>query len=211
MNVDSVANISAIIGGIDEPTKTLPNTFLYTDPIYPNKSFHPRLRAKYFKMCSHHLHPEYKAYIWFDGTFTLKPGFVEWAIDKLGEADCAFFSHVDRTNIVEELEHVVDGIRENDEYIITRYGDDPMTEQVETYLKEMPLNSGLYQGGLFIRRNTPKVNAAFDHWYIENTKWSVQDQLSLPYIIWKHGLTVNTIDSSLLLEGPYHEYNWHLY
>jgi hypothetical protein len=161
-------------------------------------------------MLTHMLHPNYTALVWADGAFQLQPGFVEWMIGHLGDADAAFFSHPDRTNIIDEMEFVYKGLADVP-YLKVRYTGEPMREQVQAYVQDglKVKNAPLISAGLFIRRNSDKVNRAFDHWYIENTKWSIQDQLSLPYIIWKHSLRVNHIPGNLLLKGPFHSYGGH--
>lgn len=160
-------------------------------------------------MLTHTLHPNYTALIWADGAFQLQPGFVEWMIGHLGDADAAFFLHPDRTTITDEMEYVYSTLETP--YVKVRYSGEPMREQVQSYLHDglVAKDAPLLAGGLFIRRNNDKVNRAFDHWYIENTKWSIQDQLSLPYVIQKHSLQVNHIPGNLLFKGPFHVHVGH--
>lgn len=160
-------------------------------------------------MCTHMLHSNYTAYIWADGSFALQPGFVKWMLEHLGDADAVFFRHPERSTIVEEMEFVYSGMSQAGaigNYLRARYRSEPMREQVQSYLQEGPAPEAmpLISSGLFLRRNTNRVNRAFEQWYIENTKWSIQDQLSLPYIIWKSGLRVNYIPGNLIYKGPYH-------
>jgi hypothetical protein len=199
--------ITANIGGIDASKSPIKNMFQYSD--FPSK-LPSRLQAKYYKMCSHWLHPEYDAYIWIDSSFTVQEGLIEWMVQQLGDADCAFFSHLHRSSIVDEADFVNQQMKAGNQYLLARYSGQKMTEQVNSYI-DSGFNTafGLYGGGLFIRRNTPKVNHAFDHWYIENTKWTIQDQLSLPYILWKHDLKFKVIDKHLLYRGPYHAFSNH--
>lgn len=160
-------------------------------------------------MCEHMLHPNYTAFIWADGAFTLKPGLVEWLLGHMGNADAAFISHPYRSTTTQEIEYMYSKMM-TDAYLKVRYSAEPMREQVQAYLQDgFPEAAPLIGAGLFIRRNTDKVNRAMEHWYIENTKWSIQDQLSLPFIIWKHDLTINYIPGSFLFRGPFHEYRGH--
>lgn len=150
------------------------------------------------------MQPNYTGLIWADGVVSLQPGVVEWLIEYLGDADAAFILHPYRSSIVEEMEFVYQEMA--DEYIKVRYGKEPMRAQVQQYLQDgfVPKAVPLVAAGLFIRRNSDKVNRVFEHWYIENTKWTIQDQLSLPYIIWKHKLKVNYIPGSFWNSGPFH-------
>lgn len=196
--------VTANIGGIDSTRPSIQNMFQYSS--FPSK-LPPRLQSKYYKMCTHWLHPEYDAYVWIDSSFEVREGLIEWMIEQMGDADCAFFSHLHRNSIVDECNFVEQQMQAGNPYLVARYADQPMKAQVQSYLKDgFNPEFGLYGGGLFIRKNTPKVNHAFDHWYIENTKWTIQDQLSLPYILWKHELKFKVLDKNLLYSGPFHRF-----
>jgi hypothetical protein len=46
-----------------------------------------------------------------------------------------------------------------------------------------PAHWGLVHSGLLVRRNTARMRAFDQAWWDEITKWSIQDQLSLPYLL----------------------------
>jgi hypothetical protein len=222
LNSSNTAIVTAITGGIDQgQLEPGPNVFVYDESTehlpFPRRDVNQRLSAKYFKMSTHWLHPESEAYIWVDGAFSIKLAELRsLLIEELGSADCAFFKHPDRQTIVQEMELVVNEIKKGapgSEYLSVRYGNESMKEQVDDYIAQgFPVDEyPLLNGGLFIRRNLPHVNAAFDHWLIENFKWTIQDQLSLPYILWKHNLTWKTISArgGNIWSGPYHEWRMH--
>jgi len=198
--------ITANIGNFDSPKSPISDMFSYTDSDF-SRDLQPRLKSKYFKMCSHWLQPKYDLHIWVDSSFEVREGFIEWMIEQLGDADCAFVKHPWNTSIGEEVVNTHNSVVDGDEYAKSRYAGENMVDQVKSYLQDgFPMDFGLFCGGIFIRKNIPHVNHAFDHWYIENIKWSMQDQLSLPYILWKHNLSLKVIDSDLY-GGPYH--TWH--
>ena len=213
---DNIHIISAIIGGIDQHTEfNHPNYHFFSDSsLFPRMDLTPRLRAKYFKMCGHQLYPTATALIWIDGNMEIKnPKFIEWMVTLMGDADCAFFKHNARNNVQEELDYCVDNM--SDPYIKARYGNEPMITQVQDYVKQgyNPRSGGLVCCGLFIRKTTEKVNQAFDHWFIENVKWSIQDQLSFPYIAWKYNLNVKEIPNDKhqsIFESDYHRLGGHM-
>ena len=157
----------------------------------------PRLRSKLPKMMAHALHPEFKAYAWADGSISSQAGFVDELLALLGDADCAFSPHIGRKSIGDEMDFVEWLITHKDASIIEAYGGQPMRAQVAAYRAQGLPDTCLYQGGLFVRRNTPKVNAAFEEWFSHNVVYSVQDQLSLPFVLWKHGVRVARIPSVL--------------
>lgn len=208
--------ISAVMGTIDRLQIQAGHGVLVFDELreplpFPRRDVNQRLRAKYFKMSTHWLNSNFSAYIWVDGSFSIEPaGLRAFMARQLASADCAFFLHPTRRTILQELEYVKEQIAEGSKYLLVRYGNESMDKQVDAYVDDgFPVGDyPLLGGGLFIRRNTPRVNAAFDHWLIENLKWTIQDQLSLPYILWKHNLTYNIINGHLL-SGPYHNHTKH--
>lgn len=74
-----------------------------------------------------------------------------------------------------------------------KYVDYPLVRQAETYLSEgMPADFGLYCCNLIGRRHTPAIRQFGLEWLAENEKWSIQDQISFPYLVWRTNLTVST-------------------
>lgn len=69
-----IAVVSAVTGQIDRP-QLQPGTgiFVYNETIeplpFPRQDVNQRLRAKYFRMSTHWLLPNYAAYIWVDAAF----------------------------------------------------------------------------------------------------------------------------------------------
>ena len=216
LTAEDVAIITAVTGGIDQQQlQPSADIFVYDETIeplpFPRHDVNERLRSKYFKMNTHWEHPEFSAYIWIDGAYTVHPVELrKWMIEQLGSADCAFFKHPERQTIVQESDVITEAVALGMPYLVVRYSGEPMKAQVDSYVAEgLPVDKFfLLNGGLFIRRNLPHVNAAFDHWFIENFKWTIQDQLSLPYILWKHNVTWRVLEGSIW-SGPYHSYRGH--
>jgi hypothetical protein len=167
---------------------------------------HPRLQAKVPKMLGWDMVFDYDLYIWADSCITFtKPNSVEWLIEKLGNNDMCFFRHQDkRVGIESELvfmEEHMKGLTGNTyamNYLNERYSTEPMREQVERYLSDKDFtDNALYSAGLFIYKNTEKVKAMMKDWYYQCARYSVQDQLSLPYVIQKFGIKVSMIDDNI--------------
>jgi hypothetical protein len=220
LNASSTLIVTAITGGIDRTSKEQlqqrQGMVVYHETKkklpFPRHDINERLRSKYFKMSTHWLHPNFAVYIWVDGKFTIDAEELRsWLVEELGSADCAFFKHPRRSSIVQEYKFVVNRSASGDKYMKVRYDNEPMKAQVDAYIAEgFPTEERmLLSGGLFVRRNSPRVNAAFDHWFIENVKWTIQDQLSLPYILWKHNLTYKMINGNVR-SGPHHKCNGHV-
>jgi hypothetical protein len=223
--MEKVAFISASLGGFDKnmqdahKRQTIPTDFYYfTDENFPPRThaLSPRLQAKIPKMFGWEMVPGYDYYIWADAVIMLcSEKAVEWLLSYVKYHDVAFFRHQDfRPTIMEELifmENHMSGKSMNyfaQQYLNMRYGSEPIRKQVEHYLKDpLFVDNHLYAAGLFIYKNKPHVRQMLRNWYLENAKWSVQDQLSLPYVLSGSGCSVNVIDDQIVY-NKYTEYFW---
>ena len=159
--------VSANLG--NDSNHLINHMIIYDDSsLFPYPNLTPRLKSNYFKMCTHSIHSS-SFFIWSDTSIILKEGIIDWLINRLGGFDALFFKHSEE--FINNPEQVKD------------YLDNGFDDQI-----------GLIDCGLFIRRNKPNVNNAFNEWFIEQVKWSMQDQLSLPYILWKHQIQFKLIE-----------------
>ena len=70
----------------------------------------------------------------------------------------------------------------------------------------MPTN-GLYAGGVIARRNNLTRVRFEDDWWHEILTRSVQDQLSLPYVLWKHNVKPGIIPGRVY-GTDFHTHHW---
>jgi hypothetical protein len=64
-----------------------------------------------------------------------------------------------------------------------------ITEQMRKYFSEgLPINVGLVETGVMVRRNTENNKKHCSLWFDEILNHSYRDQLSFNYILWKHKL-----------------------
>jgi hypothetical protein len=201
---------TAIFGGYDDlkeqPEQTIDCDFVcFSDRSLPEthgwrvvrqqgiRNLHPRLQAKYYKLMHHrlfipHFHQfpffgnklhDYTASIWIDASVKLRsPYFAEEMVASLGRYGMAMFIHPDRSCIYDEATLCCD---------FPKYCGLPLLEQVEHYRRKgYPEKNGLMAAGIIVRetgkRELSRVN---QEWWKENLRWSYQDQLSLPYVLWK--------------------------
>src|SRR5437879_1575817 len=67
-----------------------------------------------------------------------------------------------------------------------KYFDQPIAEQIESYRAEgYPARMGLIATGLIARSTAADLSAIEEMWWDENLRWSYQDQLSLPVVLWR--------------------------
>jgi hypothetical protein len=150
----------------------------YVQPKYA----HPRLSAKYYKVLSHVVLSEYDEVLWIDGSFEVHdPRFAFESFEYLEHASIALFLHPDRGCIYDEARV---------SQLMTKYRDQKIEGQVAHYWNEgFPAKAGLFAAGIIARRNAdPKIRDFNEAWMEQNEKWTYQDQLSLPYVLWKLGI-----------------------
>jgi len=198
-----IAVISANLGGIDDgvkiihPEQTLAEGyeiefFHLTDANYPlrHKALHPRLQAKIPKMLGYELYPGFDYYIWLDGNFSLvdQNSVMEFVRSCQG-LDACFFAHPYRKTVKDEFEFMLSKLN-NDQYLQDRYHNEYIEEQQQMYSKlEGFDNHSLYAFGSFIyNKNLIEKQEfnIFQQWFYHNSRYSVQDQLSFPYLLLKN-------------------------
>jgi hypothetical protein len=220
-----IAFISASLGQFDKDYQSLHvkqnldvDFFYFTDADFPPRPnvISPRLMAKYPKMMAWELVPGYDYYVWADAVITLKSeNAVAFLVGKCLGYDMAFFRHQDhRPNIESELSFMeahMDGSTGNSyarSYLNNRYGTEPMRHQLESYTDDPTfVDDKLYSGGLFIYENSIKNRRVMRNWFFECVLHSVQDQISLPYVLSQGQVNVKEIDLDIT-ENEYTDYHW---
>jgi hypothetical protein len=173
--------------------------FCISDRVHPDRHdwFHipdrvpsgvsPRLAAKYPKLFPWSwLPPGYDRSIWIDGTVRVTSDrFVaDRAASMLSDIGLGMWRHPERQDIYTEA-------------IVSmgfpKYVDQPLAAQVGHYIDEgMPTDFGLWACGVIVRDAAspfrPVVDDLMSKWLQEIDRWSIQDQLSFPYVLWKSGI-----------------------
>ena len=165
-------------------------------------AMHPRLRAKMPKMLQWAEFPGYDYYIWVDSKLRMdNPKAAESLIEACAGKDAGFFKHASRTSIRLELEHVIDNLNNGSQYLIDRYAGEDMAGQVAAYLADPNfVDNSLFECGAFVYSSrvvqNPDLNL-FKDWFYHNCIWSVQDQLSLPYLLQKFGINYGILEGTV--------------
>jgi hypothetical protein len=163
---------------------------------------HPRIAAKFFKTSGHRafrflsaMHGDrgiydYRHVIWVDACVQItSPQFARRMIAAVGDNGLAMLRHPFRNCLYEEA-----AISQR----LQKYAGQPIAQQVAQYRREgYPENNGLMAGTVFARKLDPEIDILFDEWWRENLHWSLQDQISLPYVLWKHHRWFDVVDISL--------------
>lgn len=215
----SVCIYTSICGGYDDlkpqPEQTLPCDFVcFTDepdrmsaspwlvvpmPLDPKAT--PRFRAKLPKVRPHAAfatiaaasghRTDYDFTIWIDGSIQiLRAEFAERLIAAAAEPGIALVVHPYRDCIYDEAPASLAPPTAH-KYVGMR-----LLDQVERYRAGgYPEHNGLYALGVIARNmRNPVVRAVDEAWWDEIVRWSVRDQLSLPYALWKRGGRCATLE-----------------
>lgn len=213
MSVDT-AIVTAVAGDYDHPImsdaldgRSDIDRFYFTDgksnrsgwhnvPLPEDTGLDDRRLAKIPKIHPHlyDFLREYKFVIWIDGDMgIINPSFPEEILSYLHEG-LLLSPHFDGR-------HCAYG-----EATIRplKYENEPLDEQVAFYRQEgFPEQYGLYEGGVQARRmNYPGLRAFEELWLEQNLEYSYQDQVSLPYCLWKTGFVPD------VLPETFRNYNW---
>lgn len=146
---------------------------------------HPRLAAKRPR-CRPDRYTDCEASLWMDGSIhVLDDRFILRVRERLAEHEIVLWDHPeDRDCLLQEAEHCHDW---------PKYGDEPLLDQARHYLAQgMPEHFGLWATGCIARRHTDRMAALGDAWLAEMYRWTIQDQVSLPYLLWREGITPAT-------------------
>lgn len=107
----------------------------------------------------------------------------------LSQNDLWAFRHPDRQCIYAEAEKCKDW---------KKYRDWPIDRQILKYKNEgYPVNGGLWACGVIMRRHSDSIKRFGDEWYLENSMYSIQDQISFPYLLWRSGLKCHPLPGSI--------------
>jgi len=189
------ALITAVYGDYD-PVRSLPDDHGFDDVVCvtDGKSTIPdawrvvirpsagsaRLAAKAPKMMPW-MFTDCDAAVWMDASFEVLPGFGDWARSHFEFGDFVVWHHPEgRLGIEQEAEVC---------WFFDKYKDYPIREQVAHYFEDgMPAAWGLFACGVLGWRFTDETRSLGWRWHEENLRWSVQDQISLPYLLWDTGM-----------------------
>ena len=202
--MNTVAIYTAIFGGFDT-LKTHPDIpdvdfIVFTDDetladrddwraVTTASSSNSRLAAKYPKIVGPQSSPldRYKFTIWIDGSLEItSPTLIE-ALADLGPDGFAIYRHSYRDNIRDEAQLSVMMALGRYSFTSVKYAGQPILEQVQYYMSlGYADDAGLWGTGVLARVRSGRLDACMTDWMVENERWSVQDQISLPYVLWRH-------------------------
>jgi len=167
----------------------------YYKNIKDDKTFN-MMSAKYYKIKTHEIDilKDYDYYIWVDGSMNLKNNFIDNMINLINNGnELINFKHNKRDNIKDEVELSASW---------SKYYDQNLQFQYNDYIKNnFTDKEGLFELPIICKKNNDRINRIFDMWWIHNLKYSFQDQISYPYVLWElndkpdHVIKLNVFDN----------------
>lgn len=160
-------------------------------------STRPRLDGKAPKMWNPAA-PHYDATIYIDSTILVTDvnRLVAECLAALEGHQIAFFAHPERTTIgAEALVSVT----------MPKYAGQNIAGQADHYKNcGFKDDVGLYAGGVIARRGEMEEFGAL---WSDELRWSLQDQISLPFVLWKLGIAPGVIRGSVY-GSEFHKHFW---
>lgn len=208
--------VTAVFGGFDRP-RALPadhgfdDAVLVTDNpdlspdgwrvIVEPASDQPRLAAKRAKLTPWH-YVDTDASVWIDGSCEVTGGLFRAWLDEHPPADLIAWRHPEpRDCLFSEAVYCQDW---------PKYAREPIRDQTMRYRAAgMPEHFGLYAAGTLLWRHTEAAKKFGAAWLAEQELGSIQDQVSLPYLLWSCPINFATFDGHEYA-NPYLRWHAHL-
>lgn len=192
------------------------DTFRFGQYKYPSpEANHNRLIAKLPKMQFHKLldKKSYDYYVWIDSKFTLLDDWLDNLLDLIknyGHHELVVCSHSERNCLKDEFEYMKYYIRKKSDNLCSKYVLKDMYYQVSDYLSDPDfVDNSLYECGFLLFSDKIMSHKDFlNAWYAHNYYYTIQDQLSFPYLLKKYEIDVHPLNKKVYkLEGTSYGYN----
>lgn len=170
---------TANYGWFDPPRQQIIPIRTFTDASHPMPYPDPRKNAKWWKVKPELACPDADISVWLDSSAIVRvPDFVEQVARALGDHEALFFRHPYWSSIHQEVA---------ESRKAEKYDEWDLEGQLQAYLDVgMPETVQLVHTAFIARRNTPAVREIGARWWSEMRQWGLQDQISLPYLLWKN-------------------------
>lgn len=152
--------------------------------------------AKIYKIMPHLYFPDVEYSVWIDGSIIVKAPLDKIIQKEMGDADLLIHQHPLRRCAYEEAQKCIQ-LQKDDPAIIEK--------QILRYKREgYPVNNGLVEAGVIIRRHNERVQKFNEAWWEEIQNNSKRDQISFNYIANKVGLKFKYFPISFrFIDNPY--------
>lgn len=160
---------------------------------------HTRLVAKIPKMMFYKVVPQgYDYYVWLDSKFTIHEHWLEyllWLIDKYPQFDLITSKHSARRSVEEETKEMLKGLKAGYPSLWTKYYAADLAFQLHKYQQaDGFVDDRLNELTMIIYSSRMLGKTQFgEEWYAHNCHYTIQDQLSFPFLCKKHNINVASV------------------
>ncbi len=142
-------------------------------------------KNRYFKLHPEKVFPQYRYTIYIDGSIEIKADLTP-LINKVNKYGVGFYAHGARNCIFSELEACK---------ILKKGNYKLLKEQCNSYEREgFPKEFGMIEAGVIAREhNIKECLNIMEAWWKEYCKWESRDQISLPYVLWRNGMSIQEV------------------
>ena len=142
-----------------------------------------------YKILPHIYLPEYKKSLYIDSNICLLKSPKNLSDKYLSQFDFVAPKHFSRNCVYDEAKECIILLKDNKNLI---------REQIKRYKNlGFPKKFGLSENNILLRNHlNEEVSSLMNSWWEELSKETMRDQLSLPYVIWKHGFPFSFMDES---------------
>jgi len=168
---------------------------------------HPRLKAKVPKML------EWQSvdadwYIWMDSSIRITANDpTSIILDTAGNKKLCLFNAFPRQSILEECNAVRQALKTNHEYQSNRYKGEPILDQLIHYYGDKKFTDNKLFGMTFFAYHR-SISHLMQAWFIENVRWSIQDQISFPYVLNSSGIDYSLFEGKINGSNSLFEWDW---
>lgn len=179
-----------------------------------NVDDHTRLVAKIPKMMFYKVVPHcYDYYVWLDSKFTIHAHWLDyllWLIEKYPSHDLITSKHSVRHSVEEETLDMLKGLKAGYSSLWTKYYGADLAFQLNKYQHAVGfVDDRLNEMGMIVYSYRMLAKTQFaEEWYAHNCYFTIQDQISFPFVSEKHRIKVASVGQSVY-EVPFltHEYS----
>lgn len=156
----------------------------------------PRREARKYKILSHK-YIDTEISLWIDGGYQLIKNPLPHIEKMLSITDMACSIHPLRKCIYDEAERCL---------MVNKGDPEKIRNQMFKYSQEKyPVNNDLIHSSVLLRRITPEVIKVEEDWWNEVKNFSVRDQLSFNYIVWKNNFKYKLWSWRTFINSNFHK------
>lgn len=148
--------------------------------------------SRFLKVSGHKVLNQYKYTVWLDAAYQLKIRSFETLLKSVaGDTPMATFIHSERNCLYREAQTCITYKKDFNVIIFS--------QMMKYLIRGMPKDFGLFETGILVKNmSSPLLAPLVNNWQKEINRGSKRDQLSLPFVLWKTGITPGILEGKAL-------------